>query len=151
MCLAVIAVARAQEAPWYLQAALDHHRVDMCGLAPQTAATRVRVVLCAWRVVPLLLAAPAQSRCHRAHLQVAAAAVCRLALVRVRVAQAVRSRFFPVRPLTLAELVVDWCCLLDLAKQAAALTSAVGLEIREPVAMSMCLLVGRWGQAKVAP
>ena len=50
------------------------------------------MVLCAWRVVPLLLAAPAQSRCHRAHLRVAAAAVCRLALVRVRVAQAVRCR-----------------------------------------------------------
>ena len=94
LCLVVplLEVARAQEAPWYLQAALDHHRVDMCGLAPQTAATRVRVVLCAWRVVPLLLAAPAQSRCHRAHLRVAAAAVCRLALVRVRVAQAVRCR-----------------------------------------------------------
>ena len=94
LCLVVplLEVARAQEAPWYLQAALDHHRVDMCGLAPQTAATRVRVVLCAWRAVPLLLAAPAQSRCHRAHLRVAAAAVCRLALVRVRVAQAVRYR-----------------------------------------------------------
>ena len=91
------------------------------------AATWVRVVLCAWRVVPRQPAALARSLCHLAHLQVVvvvAAAACRSALAQVRAAQAVRYLCLLAVCLVLAVSAVQ-CHLWRAAAMLAAVTCSL--------------------------